>query len=138
MASRYEVEVLTDQKLDLRSGAPTALEVTLSPNLAEVQGHVEGDAAEDTTVILVDGTRIAAQAETDQKGRFQMETVAPGKYRLFAIGGFDEDGWGSPDLVKALAAKSVELELKENEKKQVKVPMISEEEWAAALKKSGG
>jgi hypothetical protein len=110
----------------------------LSPNVAEVNGRVEGDVGEDTTVILVDGATIAAQAETDQKGRFRMEAVAPGKYRLFAIDGFDEDDWGSPELAKALAGKSVELELKENEKKQVKVPAIPEDEWDAAVAKSGG
>jgi len=134
----YGGEVLAEQKLDLRNSAPGVLEVTLSPNLAEVQGRAEGDGSADVTVLLVEGTRIAAQADTDQKGRFHMGTVAPGKYRLLAIDGFDEDQWGSPDLAKALAGKSVELELKESEKKQVRVPVISDEEWAAAVKKSGG
>jgi hypothetical protein len=134
----YGGEVLAEPKLDLRNGAPGVLEVTLSPNLAEVQGRAEGDGSADVTVLLVEGTKIAAQADTDQKGRFHMGTVAPGKYRLLAIDGFDEDEWGSPDLAKALAGKSVELELKESEKKQVRVPVISDGEWEAAVKKSGG
>jgi hypothetical protein len=134
----YGGEASADRKLDLRNGPSGTLEVTLSPNLAEVEGRVEGDGSGDITVILVEGTTLAAQAETDQKGRFRMETLAPGKYRLFAIAGFDEDDWGSPDLAKALARKSVELELKESEKKQVKAPVISEEEWDAAVVKSGG
>jgi len=134
----YGGEVLAEPKLDLRSGAPGVLEVTLSPNLAELQGRADGDGSGDVTVILVEGTTIAAQAETDQKGRFHMGTVAPGKYRLLAIDGFDEDEWGSPELAKALAGKSLDLELKESEKKQVKVPIIPAEEWAAAVKKGGG
>jgi len=134
----YGGEVLADRTLDLRSGASGTLEVTLSPNVADVEGRVEADGSAAITVILVEGTTITAQAETDQKGRFRMETLAPGKYRLFAIAGFDGDDWGSPDLAKVLAAKSVDLELKESEKKQVKAPVISEEEWDAAVAKSGG
>jgi protocatechuate 3,4-dioxygenase beta subunit len=134
----YGGEVLEDRKLDLRNGASGTLEVTLSPNVAEVEGRVDGDGSAAITVILVKGTSITGLAETDQKGRFRMETLAPGKYRLFAIAGFDEDEWGSPDLAKALAGKSLELELQESEKKQVNAPVISEEEWDAAVAKSGG
>jgi hypothetical protein len=39
--------------------------------------------------------------------------------------------------VQTLTGKSVELELKESEKKQVSVPIISADEWNAALKKLG-
>jgi hypothetical protein len=131
----YGGEILADRKLDLRNGPAGVLEVTLSAGVAEVQGRAEGDGDGDVTAILVDGVRIAAQAETDQKGRFHMGRVAPGKYRLFAIAGFDEDEWGSADLVKALAGKSVEVELKESEKKQVRATAISEEEWDTALSK---
>lgn len=134
----YGGEAQADRTLDLRHAATGVLEVTLSPNVAEVQGRAEGEDVDGVTVLLVDGVRIAAQAETDQKGRFRMEKLAPGKYRLFAISEFDEDEWGSPDLAKALAGKSLELELKESEKKQVKVKVIPEEEWDAAVQKHGG
>ncbi len=89
-------------------------------------------------MILVDGAHVVEEASTDQKGRFLIPSVAPGKYRVFAIAGFGDDDWDSPELAKTLAAKSVELDLKENEKKQVSVPAISAGEWAAALKKLGG
>jgi hypothetical protein len=64
--------------------------------------------------------------------------VAPGKYRLFAIEGFDDEEWGSPELAKVLQAKSVELQLKESDKRQVSVTAITAGEWAAAVKKTGG
>lgn len=130
----YGGQTLANRELDLRNGADGDLEVTLSPNVAEVQGHVEGE-SEGVTVILVDGLTIAAQAETDQKGRFRMGALAPGKYRLLAVAGFDEDDWGSAELAKALAGKAVELELKESEKRQVRVTGISEEEWDAAVER---
>jgi hypothetical protein len=136
----YDGEIQTRDKVDLRAGRPGGLEITVSYNVAEVQGKVtisEGE-ADDLTVLLVSGTDIVHETHTDQKGRFQMPAVAPGKYRLFAIDGFDDDDWGSPELVKELVAKSVEIDLKENEKKQVSMTPISADEWAAAVKKFGG
>jgi hypothetical protein len=144
-------ESLPNKKLDLRGAAPGTIEVTLSPNLAELQGraatpkdHADTDRSEAVTVILVDVEKggeemsIASQTGIDQNGNFQMGTVVPGKYRLYAIEGFDEDEWGSAELAKALSRKSVELELKESENKQVDITVISSGEWAAAVKKSGG
>jgi hypothetical protein len=136
----YGGETQTGDKIDLRSAREGGLEITLSSNVAEVQGRatVSEDEAGDLTVILVDGAQVIHETGTDQKGRFRMPAVAPGKYRLYAIEGFDDDDWGSPELAKALEAKSVELELKESDKKQVSVTVISADEWAAAVKKTGG
>ena len=131
----YGGETQTGGKIDLRSPREGGLEITLSSNMAELQGKVtaRGDESDDLTVILVDegrdGTPIAHETGTDQKGRFRMPAVPPGKYRLFAIEGFDDDDWGSPELAKVLQAKSVELELKESDKKQVSVTVISAGEW---------
>ena len=127
-------------RIDLRNIHQGELEITLSPNVAEVQGKVSlpGDTTNDLTVILVDGDRMVQQAGTDQHGRFGISALPPGNYRLFAIEGFDEDNWGSPELRKALESKSVELDLKENEKKQVSLTAISAGEWDAAVRKAGG
>jgi hypothetical protein len=141
----YGGETQTGNKVDLRSARTGGLELTFSAKVASVQGRAvppSGEAGEnqstDLTVILVGAdVSIALETGTDQKGRFQMRTVPPGKYRLFAIEGFDDGVWGSPELAKALAAKSVEVELKESEKKQVSVTIISAGEWNAALKKIG-
>jgi hypothetical protein len=133
---------LSQKALDLREGSPGGLEVTLSPNVAEVQGRagdgLDADSDNPVTVVLADGLSIVLQAGTDQRGRFKLTDVAPGRYRMFAIVGFDEDQWGSAELEKALTGKSVEVEVKENEKKDVTVPVISPDEWEAAVKKSGG
>jgi hypothetical protein len=136
----YGGETLTGNKLDLRTARAGGLEITLSSNVAEVQGRVATpeEESDDLTVILVDeAERIAGETGTDQKGRFRMAGVAPGRYRLFAIEDFDDNVWGSPELEKVLAAKSVEVELKESDKKQVSVTVISAHEWAEAVKKIG-
>jgi protocatechuate 3,4-dioxygenase beta subunit len=136
----YGGETQTGGKIDLRTSREGSLEITLSSNFAEVHGRVtlsESD-SNDLTVILADGAQIVEQTGTDQKGRFRMPAVAPGKYRLYAIEGFDDDDWGSPELAKMIETKSVELDLKESEKKQVNLTPVSADEWTAAVKKTGG
>jgi hypothetical protein len=135
----YGGETQTGDKIDLRTLRDGGLEVTLSPNVAQLQGQVavQDTESEDLTVILVDGANIVHQTGTDQKGRFRMSAVAPGKYRIYAIESFDDDDWGSPALAKELQTKSVELDLKESEKKQVNLTPVSTDEWTAALKKIG-
>jgi hypothetical protein len=77
----------------------------------------------------------AAQAATDQNGTFHFDSVEPGKYRLFAIEGFDEGPWGRPELAAAL--RSIEIELGENEARRATVPLVRAEEWIAAVKRFG-
>jgi len=143
----YGGETVTGSKLDLHSARQGGLELIFSAKVASLQGRAvapsgaEGDENQNLTVILVDEAKgsaasIASQTGTDQKGRFQMHKVPPGKYRLYAIEKFDEATW-RPEAVEALAGKSVELELKESEKKLVSVPIISADEWNAVLKKLG-
>jgi hypothetical protein len=135
-----------DTMLDVRSGAPGLVQAVFSPNLAQMSGHVErGEAAPGllaTTVVWMDEERSRAEAlggsvKAEQGGQFQLEQMPPGKYRLFAIEGFDGDMWGSPELAAALRERSVVVELRESDKKQVTVPLISAEEWDKALRKVG-
>ena len=46
----------------------------------------------------------------DSAGKFEGEELPPGKYRVFAIEGFDDDLWGSSELAAALKEKSREVE----------------------------
>lgn len=136
---RYGGETQTGDKVDLRSVREGGLEVTFSANVAAIEGRAvlsSGDHDHnDLTMILVDAaSNIAQEVPADQKGRFHMKAVPPGRYRLFAIEGFDEDEWDGPKMAKLLGEKSVDVELKESEKKQVSVTVISSGEWKAAVK----
>lgn len=129
--------------LDLRAGVPGAVEIVLRPNAARIQGHIDRGAAElATSVILVNEamSRVEVMSDTvvaDQTGGFKFELLAPGKYRLLAIEGFDEGLWGSPELVAVLKDKSVAVELKETDDRSATVPVITDSEWTAALRKVG-
>jgi hypothetical protein len=37
----------------------------------------------------------------DAAGAFKADSLAPGRYRFFAIEGYNEDLWGSVELAKA-------------------------------------
>jgi hypothetical protein len=135
-------------KVDLRSAKPGVMEVLFSPNVAQIEGHVVvpkagAEGAAEATVILVPETasgeevRVTKQSVADEKGRFKLAAVPPGKYRLYAIQGFDGDEWSSAELAAALAAKSVAIELKEKESKSAQVTLILNAEWEAAVKRTG-
>ena len=122
------------------------VQAVFSPNLAAVKGHVESAPGAApllaTTVVWMDEEHSRAEAlgesvQADADGQFQLEKLPPGKYRLFAIEGFDDDMWGSPELAAALREKSIVVELREGDEKRVTAPLITADEWDRALRKAG-
>jgi Carboxypeptidase regulatory-like domain len=124
-------------RLDLRAPPTAPLELTFSSNVSAVAGRVSEMPSGAVTVLLVQPghEEEAAQSTTDQTGTFHFDSIEPGKYRLFAIEGFDEGPWGSPELAAAL--RSVEIELGENENRSVTVPLAHVQEWNTAVKRFG-
>ena len=131
-----------DGLLDLRAGSPTSSEVAFGTRFAQIAGRVEHAEGLATTIVWVDEERskmeeIGDSVDAEPAGQFQIEKMPPGKYRLFAIEGFDDDLWGSPELAALLRQKSVAVELGEDERKQVILPLITAAEWDQALRKLG-
>jgi hypothetical protein len=132
--------------LDLREGRPGKVEAILSAKTARIEGGLEGAGgalpALATTVVAMNEDKSQGEVKSveitvDQTGEFGVEWLEPGKYRLFAIEGFDSGVWGSPELAASLAGKSLEVELHEGESESVRVKVITFEEWSAALRKAG-
>ncbi len=134
-----------DCTLDLRGDAPAAVEAVMSRNVAKVEGHLAvAESAKPSlavTVIWMDRWKSPHEPgeskSPDQTGKFTVESLAPGRYSFFAIEGFDEDLWGSPELMAALADKSLVVDLQESETKEIHIPVISLDEWIGALRKAG-
>jgi hypothetical protein len=80
---------------------------------------------------------VGLTAAVDHLGKFEVKSLPPGRYRLFAIEGFDDNLWGSLELAAVLRDKSVAIELHEGEMKSLGISVITSEEWMAALRKVG-
>ena len=135
-----------DEWLDLRQGVPSGVELVIGSKPAALEGRLDlrkGEAHEFAiTVVAVDEARSGAEVKyettvADHTGDFGFADLAPGKWRVFAIEGFEEGPWGSPELAEALREKSVAVELQEGRTGKVKVPVTAFEEWEAALRKVG-
>jgi hypothetical protein len=136
----------TDTVLDLRKGQPGAVEAILSPKVARIDGRLDRPEGAlpslATTVVVMDESKsrvevVGDTVRVDHSGKFKLESLAPGSYRVFAVEGFEEGLWGSLELATALREKSLALELHEGETRPLTVPVITTEEWTAALRKVG-
>jgi hypothetical protein len=120
--------------LDLaRTGGDEKLEIVIGAPAARISGVVrdeKGNAIEGTVTLIPDPpqplrTSLYQLAATDGNGRFQFEGVRPGKYRLYAWEDFEEGAQFDPGVTAPFQARSVAIEVKEGERKEVAVTRIS-------------
>jgi hypothetical protein len=149
-ALRFNNQDLPGKLIDLSQGASGELEIVFRYGAAEIDGTIEapqnstnetgtaGSAPPSASVALVpdnestalDGTKFAS---TDQNGGFNFKGVAPGQYHVFALEQAAPGSLQNPAVVKAISGKGVEVEVKENDRKQVQVSVISEAEFRQVL-----
>ena len=134
--------------LDLNSGSGQ-LTVVFSYGVAEVDGSVQfpdsGTSASSTAangqpapapeanIVLVpyvlneDGSGFRF-GTTSSGGSFTLKGVSPGRYRAYAFEQSDYGAMQSPDVLRQLEPLGVELELKENDKIQIQLHLVTEEQ----------
>lgn len=127
------------KEIDLTAGVAGQLELIYRYGPGEIDGQLEtaqnssansGAAAQIAVVpeeLNADGSGVRFLA-MDAKGTFAVPNLPPGRYRAYA---FEEANFGAlqnPDLLKQLEGKSPLFEVKENEKKQVQLPLIPRDE----------
>lgn len=128
------------KEFDFTQGVSGELLVTLSYGVAEVDGTVQmpsqdssGGASSNQpatagSIVLVpeelrpDGSGFEYGNPT-QTGTFSIKNVAPGRYRAYAFEEMKRDQLDNPDFLKQIESKGVEVELKENDKKQVQLTL---------------
>jgi hypothetical protein len=125
---------------NLTGGGSKSVEVFLNANVASVEGSISGDHLSANRSVLVvqdesdpDGTQIKP---IGNDGRFKLNLSHAGKYRLFAIQDFDSDAWENADLAALLADKSVVVDVSEGQHQHVSLPLITADEFAAAISKT--
>jgi hypothetical protein len=131
---------ITGQELDFQNGAAGELEIVLSTAAAEVSGIVKipdsypqpAGAPPSYSVVLApdslnaDGSGLKI-AKPDQYGVFSLKPLRPGHYRAYAFEQI-EIGALNPDVLQQLESKGTEIELAENDKKQIQLTPIPDDD----------
>lgn len=136
---RFGNSEVLGKELDLSGGAAGQLELVYRYGPGEIDGQLEsaqngttenGAAAQIAVVpeqLAADGSGIR-YATTDAKGSFKTPNLAPGRYRAYAFEEVNYNALQNPDVLKQLESKGEVFEVKENEKKQVQLPLIPRDE----------
>jgi hypothetical protein len=141
---------IVGQELDLTAGGGQ-LDVVLRYGPAEVRGTVpelqnksKGQPAsqQDVTVVLIAdtapedffGIRIGA---LNSNASFGMTNVPPRHYLAYAIEKLDSTQLQNPNVLKELQSKGTEVDLKENDRKQIELPLITAEQMQEIYTKLG-
>lgn len=127
------VDVL-DAGLDLSSGAPPAdLTIVYSTDAGEIQGSVEpdkpGEAPIGTVVAVPAGERrkidrYYSTAQLDQTGRFTLNRLAPGEYKIFAFDNVEYGAYLDADWLKPFESKGESVKIEEGARQAVSLKPI--------------
>jgi hypothetical protein len=133
------------KELDLSQGASGELNVFFRYGAAEVSGTVqppEGTlpspaappgqpvSAPSASLVLVpdvvneDGSGMSF-VNTDQNGAFKLKGLRPGHYRAYAFEHLDMNQWQNPAVRRQLEGRGADVELNENDKKQIQLTVVS-------------
>jgi hypothetical protein len=132
---RWGQQELLGKELDFSNGASGDLEIVFRYGAAQVGGivQIQQDANKTTppdfTIVLVpdvlnaDGSGVDF-SRVDQNGAFSFKGVTPGRYLAYALEQIDNNQLQNPDVLKQLASKGVEVEVKEKDNKQIQLTPI--------------
>ena len=132
---------LLENHLDLtqpQSGDVSGVELVVSTAASKLSGDVtgaDGNPLRGSTVVLrtanpkltlMEG--LIKTATTDQNGKFEMESLAPGDYRLVAFESIDPADARDPEVLQEYESKSVKLTLKEHAQDRQSIKAVSRRE----------
>lgn len=134
---RYGNSEILGKELDLSGGAGGELEIVYRYGPGEVDGKVDlpqaGSGASSSAslqIVLVpevlnaDGSGLR-MATADSSASFTLTGLSPGRYRAYAFEQVNFNELQNPELLKQLESKGSSVEVKENDKKQIQLPLIS-------------
>jgi len=152
---RFGSQDILGKTLDLSGGAGGDLELTFRYGPGEVDATVQPaqDSAASSngqpaalpsniSVVLIpdvlneDGSGIES-SNANQNGTSTLKNIPPGHYRAYAIEDFNYGAMQNPDVQKQLEGKGTEVELKENDKKQIQLPIITSDDMQQILARLG-
>jgi hypothetical protein len=114
-------------EIEIGSDGHEPIKVVIGNNGASVEGKVQvsadrPDAVESATVLLIsDGekpVRVWKSAISDADGKFSINSIPPGKYRLLALDDVETSSWENPAVAQTFEGRGVAIELAPNAKAQ--------------------
>lgn len=145
---RFGNQEILGKELDLTQGFGQ-VSLVFSYGIAEVDGAVQQpqnapaapDEAGNSQPVATPEFQIALVPETLHEdgsgfyygtsrggGSFSIKQVTPGHYRAYALEQMDYGQMQNPEVLKQLEPKGVEVDVQENDKKQIQLPLITEDE----------
>ncbi len=118
--------------LDISNGNISPVEIVISPNAAQVSGTVQDDRTgqpfPNALIVLVPQDSVAQgrtdvyrQASSDQAGSFQVKSVPPGSYKVYAFEDLEPFAYYDPAFLKQYSGEPVDLKENDQAKLQLKV-----------------
>jgi protocatechuate 3,4-dioxygenase beta subunit len=123
-----------DGGLHVTDTAGIALELVFGTNGARIDGLTQsatGEPLANVTVVLVPDaprrgqTNLYKTTSSDRAGRFVIQAVAPGDYRLFAFESVEEDAWQNAGFLTPYEPRSRVVHAAEGGKESVQLTVIS-------------
>ncbi len=156
---RFGNQDVLGKEIDLTSGSGGELELSFSYGVATVSGTVqrpESDTASASVdlasqkpasppsgqlvlvpdVLRADGSGLL-YANPDQNGSFTFKSVPPGHYRAYAFETANSIALSNPQVLEAFQSKGTEVEVAENDKKDIQLKIIPSDDFHQVLMKLG-
>jgi protocatechuate 3,4-dioxygenase beta subunit len=116
---------------EVGSGGDASLNIVVSLNTATVEGEIDSESAKRAGIVVapVTGpyhtlTRFYYGAAADDNGKFKVQGIAPGKYKIFAVEKMADGRFRNPEAIDQLYELGEAIELSEGATLQVKPKLI--------------
>jgi protocatechuate 3,4-dioxygenase beta subunit len=122
--------------LDLTRGASEPIEIVVSPRAGQVTGVVQDQKldrpAPGAILALIPQEKERRErgtfyrtATADQEGRFSLDNISPGEYKVYAWEQIEEDSaYMDPDFVKPVDDKGQAVTIREGDKREIQLNVI--------------
>jgi hypothetical protein len=122
---------VTGQSIHLQAGSPS-IRVVYKPNAGTVSGIVDGEGG---TVVLIPQSELDSErvnfgrvCASGLGGAFEIESVGPGSYYVFAVNRLDPEKFFDPWIARKIASYAAVVQVAEGSAVSVKVKTIRLEE----------
>ncbi len=128
---RYRGVDITDAGMEFRPNEDVAdVEIELTNRATDVSGLVtnaKGDALKDYSIVVfpqdrdkwTPSSRYMRTVRPDQDGRYKVNGLPPGEYRVIALDYVDPNEWNSPEFLDGIRSKAMSFSVNEGETKTV-------------------